>query len=65
MNKDQKEKVEAILEEWRNEIDRKPEGEGFVFDNKKAVKKQRPHIALRNKYMPMIEAIKNKSKGNR
>lgn len=66
LTSDQQKRIDAIIEEWKEEIKRIPEPPndyGGGFNCRKATERQKPYEALRDKYMPMIQAIKEENNG--
>ncbi|MBR0085652.1 MAG: hypothetical protein IJL97_03785 [Lachnospiraceae bacterium] len=58
---DQESRINAIIDQWRADIDKIPEARGLSsnsFSQKWAEEAEMPYLRLRNKYMPMIEKIK-------
>lgn len=67
LTSDQQKRIGAIMEEWAEEIKRIPEPPkgyyGGGFNCKKATERQKPYEDLRDKYLPMIQAIKEENNG--
>lgn len=67
LTNDQQQRIDAIMKEWNDEIDKIPEAPknyyGGGFNCKKATERHKLYEALRDKYMPMIQKIKEENNG--